>query len=247
MKLFNTEIDFENPAPNHFKIWEILGLIPPKEPAMKRYIYIICSLIFHTIITIPFPLFMFLYLFEAANYIEFCGCFYLVIPTIATTAKFFYTVKNIDKLHLVVETADRLNKRALGDEEREIIKKSMKFGQKFTTLIFNMVVFTGSASAFVLYIFPNILPVWFPLDWRSDNMNFAIYFTFMLINCAVYSTIMALSNTYPGVYMCFFIGHMNCFAKRMENLGKDPKKSLEKNEKELSECVQDHQCVLKYM
>lgn len=244
MKLFNPKNDLESPSPLHFYLWEKLGLIPPKGPPQLRFLYIFSSILLHSVTTIPFAIFMILYLFETNNFTEFCGCFYLVIPTISTMLKFVCTIGNIEKLHSVVKTARRLNERAIEKLEREKIERSLQLGQKISIIFFYMVLVTAGLSAIVIYKFPDIMSLWFPLDWKTNNLNFFVYYVFMIINSAMYGTINAVSNTYHGVYMCFYIGHMNCLGLRMENLVNDSKKSFNENNEKLSECIKDHQAIL---
>lgn len=246
MDKLTAEIDLQNPASNHFYFWRKLGLIPPKGPLRKKITYILLSIIFHMFVTIPFPLFLSLNSLEANNLIDFCSSFYLVIPCWVTVLKFLFTAGNIDKLHLIVRTGQRLIERAkLVDIEYKEILKSMEFGQKFSKIIFKFVFVIGVISLTVVLIIPNIIPVWFPLDWRANNLNFGIYYIFMVTNVCLFTFMFILTNTYFLIYMCFYIGHMNCLGVRMQNLGHDPRKSVYDNEKEICECVKDHQDIIR--
>lgn len=250
MKWFSSVGDLKKPEKYHLVLWKYLGLIPPQEPGYKRHMYLIVSVIMNTL-TFCCPLSMIIYMLKVDNFPKFCECAFLGSAFTGVSVKFASTIFILPKLNLVTDSAERLIQRAKNNDELHCLNEGLRKGHNIFKTI--AIIFFSGYIATILVSFANVFasvpalntPAWYPFDWENNRIIFEICTIYQIISMTFQTFQAIASDTYVIVYIKYLIGHINALAVRAQKIGEHPEKDSEDNYLDLTDCIQDHQNIIR--
>lgn len=232
------EINAVKPINVILKFFRICALWPAK--SKYRWIYILYSIIFHSIFTVAYISLKLANLFIETDLNLLTIGFSIFLAEVSLVGRIINLFVNFDDIILCLNLVKGLQ---LSDEnEHRIVKKNLSF---FSDIMRFCISFSTCACLVSwgapLFASETKLPYpgWYPIDWKGNRKDYWTVFWYQVISVAFEAHAIILLQLFSIYWMMIVGAHFDVLNYRLENMGKFGKTAVE-TEQEFVECVKFH-------
>ncbi|XP_065364980.1 odorant receptor 42b-like [Calliphora vicina] len=230
-----------------FNGFRFLGVYMPEN---KRVLYVIWSVFINLLVTIYLPVgFAMSFAKMSGEELEIGNLLTSVqvsINVLGCSIKIILMGFLLPKLKSCDPIIDKLDKRCHTKEEINAIKRIIKEGNRFVVL-FSISYWSYSSSTCISAVTFHRLPynIYNPfIDSKVSNLHFyaAVFVEMALLDVACFQQV--VDDSYAVIYVNILRTHLDILLKRIKNMSKNAKASLDANFEELKMCIIDHKNII---
>ncbi|XP_055921492.1 odorant receptor 42a-like isoform X1 [Eupeodes corollae] len=229
-----------------WRYWSFFGIHPF---AINKNLYILYSVFINIAVTLLAPLQLIVQGFFVESFAELMRnmstSFELAACSLQMWVLLIYR-KNLLKSHQYLKELDnRVEEDPVGRMYMEqVVRNCQRLFIVYLVLFWSTVGTYGISAALAGRL---MLEGWLPFDWRSSRTLYVVAFGYQLFDSCVQCMMNLTTDIYSVFYIYVILGHIQCLAKRISNIGHDNgAKTTEENYCELIRCVNDHRNTLDY-
>lgn len=234
----------------HFQSWRILGLRPTQK---YRKSYITYGIIMSFLFTFGYPLHLMIGLFMSTTLFEILENMAINLTILVCSIKtlvIWWKFANIELLMNIFKKQDQ--RISLKTDEAYYYEFTVFKNIRLVLKLFFILYFGGWSLCEFSVIFNGLMmgtwdlifPAYFPFDPFATTINYMLAHLYQFVGIT-YQIIQEITNdSYLAANLVLLSGQIHTLNMRLTKLGYDPKKSLEENNQELLNCIQDHKDLL---
>ncbi|XP_055840510.1 odorant receptor 2a-like [Episyrphus balteatus] len=230
----------------HWFVWQFCGLKYPKNHNWKL-LYTVYAIILNATVTLFFPLTLIVNCFLSENFTELCENLYITITDVICNLKFLNVFIVRKKLLAVKDILDRLDTRAKTDDEIHALRMGIRSAHKcfcIFAIMFGCAIITSQLVVYLSSERTLMYPAWLPLNWKTSYRDFLIAHSYQVYGLTVQAIQDLGNDTYPQAYLRILCAHIEALSLRISKLGNKKGMNSKEVNKELIECIKDHQIII---
>nr|AYN70697.1 odorant receptor OR5-1 [Bactrocera minax] len=228
----------------HWTVWKWLGQVThPEYPKLHIAYTILLNISF----SIGYPLHLLLGQLNLKTMQDVLLNLTISVPVAVCTLKYFNIWRNLAKVRHLEQMFNTLYARIDHPEEWIYYRKVIiPYALKVLHLFYFICVGTAITSELTLlimgfaYEWRLMYPAYFPFDPYATKAGYVTAHVFQIIGLMVQLAENLVSDTYGGMCLTLLAGHANLLGQRVASIGYDERKTQEENNRELVDCIIDH-------
>ncbi|XP_067642488.1 odorant receptor 59a-like [Eurosta solidaginis] len=228
----------------HWLVWKWLGQVPhPKYPKL----YKVYAIFLNTFFSLGYPLHLLLGLLYLVKLEDVLLNLTISVSVAICSLKFFNIWRNLKKVQHLEQIFDTLCARINHPNDWRYYREvSIPRAQKVLHLFYFVCVGTAVTSEFTLLImciatdWRLMYPAYFPFQPYATTGNYLMAHLFQMFGLFVELAENLVNDTYGAMCLALLAGHAHLLGRRVASIGYDTKKSYEECNRDLINCIADH-------
>lgn len=207
-------------------LWSCFRLLAPTFfGARSRTVYVYVVLL-HFLVTLMFPLHLLLGLLVPATPAQLFQNLTMCLTCAACSLKHVTHIWHLRDMLEIEALLGQLDACVQSDEEQRYYHETMQSNANWI----NRCIYISFSIIYILFV-PSVIIVlmsesrellyhaWFPFDWRSNQLTFALAFGFQLLGLGVEGLQGLTNDIYTPLTLCYLSGHIHLIGIRLSRLG----------------------------
>lgn len=220
--------------------WHAVGI----STAYNKYFCGLYNLLINVLVTIFYPIHLFLGLFLNPTPADLFQNLSITITCFICSIKHYLLRRKLPQIHTVQVLLAELDKRVEGADEHAYFQQQLVVGAKNVVKLFSIAYGGANMAAISATLLSKerrlLYPAWLPFRWEASTFNYCAAVIYQIAGVTIQIVQNLANDIYPPMSLCIIAGHVHLLALRVAKVGEDAKKSMKQHNQALIRCIEDH-------